>query len=85
VRVKKGSKHLTLPEEPVPTTHVRTGVIKRLEHTTVSTGEDGDNREETFRPKELRKLLRELAGVQMWHIEEAHRAPVTDCQPSTTR
>jgi hypothetical protein len=68
---EKGSKHLTLLEEPVPTAHVRTGVIKRLEHTTVSTGEVGDNRQEAFSPKEHRRLLRELAKVRMWHIEEA--------------
>ena len=50
-------------------------MIKRMDHTTVSTGDHGDNREETFGPKELRKLLRELASVQMWQIEEPRPRP----------
>jgi hypothetical protein len=51
-------------------------MIKRLEHTTVSTGDDGDNHKESFEPpKEVRKLLRELAGAQMWQIEEVRPRP----------
>jgi hypothetical protein len=46
-----------------------------MEHTTVSTGDRGDNREEAFTPKELRKLLRELASVQMWQIEGPRPRP----------
>jgi hypothetical protein len=62
--------------EPEPAGCVCDGVIKRLERTTVSTGGAGDNRKETFEPpKDVRKLLRELAGAQMWQIEEVRPRP----------
>jgi hypothetical protein len=70
------------PKHDAPLTGTRNrrrrcgGVIRRLEHTAVSTGKAGDNRNETFgAPKEVRKLLRELAGAQMWQIEEVRPRP----------
>jgi hypothetical protein len=51
-------------------------VIKRLERTTVSTGGDGDIRNKFVEaPKDVRKLLRELAGAQMWQVEEVRQRP----------
>ncbi len=47
----------------------------------MSTGGDGDTRKESVDPpKDVRKLLRELAGAQMWQVEEVrqcsgHRSP----------
>jgi hypothetical protein len=43
-----------------------------LEHPAASPGSTDDGRKGVFEPpKEIRKLLRETAGTQMWQVEEA--------------
>jgi hypothetical protein len=51
-------------------------MIKRLEQPTAPTGEHDGDEEGVYRaPKELRRLLRESPGVQMWQIEEVQPRP----------
>jgi hypothetical protein len=49
-------------------------MIKRMDHTTVSSGDDV-HEQTVGRAKDMRKLLRNLAGVQMWQVEEVQPRP----------
>jgi hypothetical protein len=61
-------------------------VIKRGEHTTTSTAHNGTRRDEIVKtPTDLRRLLREMGGVQMWQIEEFAHELASHGPRSTTR